>query len=139
MKSILTVKAKIGLTETVQKVERAVKNIFPTVSTEIIPGCKGSILIAKINGEDGLARFYNRLREQRILGAAKRMLRQGLYGSSITFHLNKQAAYVERISFCDSMGESPLGSIEVLIECANPKKLIDWLAPTKVKVRKSKG
>jgi predicted RNA binding protein with dsRBD fold (UPF0201 family) len=27
------------------------------------------------------------------------------------------------------VGESPLGPLRIMIECENPRQLIDWLAP----------
>ncbi len=48
---------------------------------------------------------------------------------TITFYLNKQAAFSSHISFADEFSESPLGSIKVKIYSSQPESLINWLAP----------
>ncbi|MHC1580653.1 MAG: RNA-binding domain-containing protein [Methanopyraceae archaeon] len=79
-----------------------------------------------------LGRLYERLREQEILDAARRVLREGVTAEgSILFHLNKQAAFANAVSFSEG-GESPLGPIVVEIFPKDPDdvdKVIDWLAP----------
>ena len=130
MKGIDTIiKVKIFPTESVEKVKQAVENLFPTASIEIISQHIGSHLHAKIKGKNGLTNLFNRLREERILAAARRVFRRGYAENSFIFYLNKQAAYVNRLSFCDSVDELPLGFIEVCVICDDPEGLIDWLSP----------
>jgi predicted RNA binding protein with dsRBD fold (UPF0201 family) len=50
-----------------------------------------------------------------------------LHGA-ITFHLNKQAAYVGKVNFSN---EAPLGPITVRI-VADPETIIDYLAPSTI-------
>ena len=122
-------RAEINLTEDLEKVKRAVENMFNMAEVEVKTSEKGSLLIAKTEGMEGLAKLYNLLRRERIRDAARRVLFKGLRGSSITFYLNKQVAYAGHISFCQPVAESPLGPIEVQITCDKPKELIEWLAP----------
>ena len=78
---------------------------------------------------ESLRKFHDLLRREMILDAARAVLLRGLQGNTITFHLNKQVAYVGHISFSQPVGESPLGPIRVEIRCDDPRGLIDWLAP----------
>jgi len=123
-----TIAVKVNPTEDPEKVKKAVQNIFPTSSFERIPQKKELLLMAKIDGKTGLSKFYNLLRQERILDAARAVLLNGIDENKITFYLNKQVAYVEHISFCEPLGESPLGPIRVEITCDGTRVLVDWLS-----------
>ena len=125
----LKIEVEIKPTEDPEKVKIAVKNLFELSSMELILHQKGSLFKVKTVGKEGLTKFYMLLRQERILTAARRVLINGVSDRNIIFHLNKQAAYMMCISFCESISESPLGPIRVEIECDNPKALIDWLVP----------
>lgn len=69
------------------------------------------------------------LRRERILEAARKILLRGVeHGKTISFCLNKQAAFVGHPSFCAREGESPMGPICFSITTGDPNRLIDWLA-----------
>lgn len=121
------VEVEIHPTENPEKVKRAVENILWNAEFEVNPRRQGSLLTAKAKGIDGLIKIYNLLRRERILDAARGVLFEGLGETSITFHLNKQVAYVGHLSFSEPKAESPLGPIKVQIRCDDPRKLIEWL------------
>lgn len=123
------IEAEVNPTEDKEKVKRAVENMFTIAEVEVKQNVKGSQLIAKAKGMEGLTKLYNLLRRERIRDAARGALFKGLNENTITFYLNKQAAYAGHVSFCQPTGESPLGPIKVQITCDKPKELIDWLAP----------
>ena len=125
----MRIEVDVNPTEDLEKVKRAVENIFGSMDFEVKPRKRGSLLIAQAKGRDGLARFYNMLRRERIRDAARGVLFEGLSEKSITFCLNKQVAYAGHISFSKPIGESPLGPIKVRISCGEPQELIGWLAP----------
>jgi len=125
----LTVLVEVSPTEDQRKVETAVQNLFSYSSTELTPRRLGSLLTIRGEGKEALGKFYNRLREERILSAARRIMLDGFNGDLIIFHLNKQAAYARHISFSSQTGESPLGVITVEINSDKPKEVIDWLTP----------
>jgi predicted RNA binding protein with dsRBD fold (UPF0201 family) len=125
----IQIQADINPTEDEDKVKRAVENVFGNPEFEIKPQKRGSQLIAKTRGIEGLTKLYNLLRRERIRDASRAVLYGGMSGNSIVFYLNKQAAYVGHISFSQPTGESPLGPVRVEITCSNPKEVIDWLAP----------
>jgi len=119
----LEVRAEVRRTESPEKVRRAVLNIFPEVRLEEAGG--------EIRGESGelraLSRFRELLRRQAVLDAARSVMRAGASGDVISFMLNKQAAYVGKVSFTD--GETPMGPIVVRIRAEDPERMIDYLAP----------
>ncbi|KPV64191.1 MAG: hypothetical protein AOA66_0371 [Candidatus Bathyarchaeota archaeon BA2] len=123
------VEVEVNPTEDPEKVRKAVENIFGSVEFEVKTHGRGSLLIAKSKGIDGLTKLYNLLRRERIRDAARGVLFDGLEEKSTVFYLNKQVAYAGRISFSKPVAESPLGPIKVQIRCDNPRELIEWLAP----------
>ncbi len=124
------VEVDINPTESEDKVKRAVENMFGNLETEIKPLTQGrKLLVGQEKGIDALTKLQNILRRERIRDAARGALYDGLGEKSIVFYLNKQVAYVGHASFSKPVGESPLGSIKVEVHCANPRELIDWLAP----------
>jgi len=125
----IQVEVEINPTEDPEKVKRAVENIIGNAEFEVKPQRRGSLLVAKAEGMDGLTKLYNLLRRERIRDATRGVLFGGLSGKSIVFYLNKQVAYVGHISFSQPTAESPLGPIKVQVQCDNPRELIEWLAP----------
>ncbi len=126
---IVHVEADINPTEDPEKVKRAVENILGNAEFEVRPQRRGSLLVAKAQGINGLTKFQNLLRRERIRAAARGVLFEGLSAKSVVFYLNKQVAHVGHISFSQPTSESPLGPIKVQIQCDNPRELIEWLAP----------
>ena len=123
------VEVDINLTEDERKVEQAVTNIFETMSVEVKPSCKGSVLYTKSEGLDTLVKFRDLLGLDRIRAAARKVFFGALRGNAVRFCLNKQVAFAGHVSFCEETAESPLGPLKVTIECGEPQLLIDWLAP----------
>lgn len=126
---MVQIQADINPTEDEAKVKRSVENTFSNLEFEVKPQRRGSLLTARSRGIDGLTKFYNLLRRERIRDAARAVLFGGMNEHSIVFYLNKQVAYAGHVSFSQPVGESPLGPIRVEIGCDNPREIIDWLAP----------
>ena len=76
-------------------------------------------------GTEAIENFRKLLREQRILDTARSVMFEGKIGNKIQFNLNKQAAFMGKLSFPPE--EEPLGSIHVQI--SGNDAVIDWLAP----------
>ncbi len=110
----------IRATERVDRVVSAVENVFPGLIMDI-----RSDKIEAYGGPDGLQTLHELFRRQRILDSARRVMRQGLSGETISFQLSKQAAFMGFVSFPPE--EEPLGSIHVQIK--GGESVIDWLAP----------
>lgn len=123
------VEVDVKPTEDFGKVKRALENVFGRIEIKVKPTKRGNLLIANTRGKEGLTKFYNLLRRERIRNAARGVLFNGLEEKSITFYLNKQVAYVGHLSFSKPVAESPLGPLKVRINCDHPHELIEWLAP----------
>jgi predicted RNA binding protein with dsRBD fold (UPF0201 family) len=132
-KILVHVEVEVNPTEDLQKVKRAVENIFGSVEFEVESRKWGRLLIAKTRGTEGLTKLYNLLSRERIRAAARKVFFSGMDDKSVVFYLNKQVAYAGHISFSQQTAESPLGPIKVQIRCDNPRKLIEWLTPKSTK------
>lgn len=119
----LKVEAEVRPTEVREKVEAALKKIFPTLELRQ----EGSFLVGEATEVSALSRLHQLLRLQAILDSARAVMRAGMEGNHISFMLNKQAAFVGRVSFTGE--ESPLGPIAVFLEARDIERLIDYLAP----------
>lgn len=124
---ILRVDAEVNPTESEDKVRKAIENMFGTINATVKPMRKGSILVAEAPGKEPLVKFYNLLCREHIRAAARAVLLGGIDRKTVSFCLNKQAAFAGHISFAQEMAESPLGPIRVKIECRDPRELIAWL------------
>jgi hypothetical protein len=122
-------------TEDPEKVEKAIKTVFPKCSMSLEnPSEEVRILRAREYGKEALIPLQSLLRQDRIRDAARSVLMSGISDNMVTFHLNKQVAFVGHISFSMPNAESPLGPITVRIRCENPIGLVEWLAPRSVVV-----
>ena len=126
-KITICVETQISPTEDENKVEKAVTNMFDIASIENKQSYRSKLLLAKSSGLEALAKFRNLLSADRIRDAARKALYGGLKGDSISFYLNKQVAFAGHVSFSEALAESPLGPIRVVIECENPRSLIEWM------------
>lgn len=115
---------KVNPTEDVEKVRRAIENLFPEIELEFDDST--GVLKGRV---EKLDRFRELLRMQRILDTARAELRRGWRGNESTVYLNKQAATVSRINFTDE--NSVLSPIVVVFRVygVNFERFIDWLAP----------
>lgn len=125
----ITGQSVVNPTEDEAKVERALHNIFPSALIEraVAPGDTVALRVHG-NGLTFLATLRNLIKQERIRGAARSILLSGARGERIRLYLNKQAAFVGRVSFCEPVGESPLGPISVEIESSDPQLVVDFLA-----------
>jgi len=130
---VVHVEVEVNPTEDLEKVKRAVENIFGATEFEVESKKWGRLLIAKTRGTEGLTKLYNLLNRERIRAAARKVFFSGMGDKSVLFYLNKQVAYAGHISFSQQTAESPLGPINVQIRCDNPRKLIKWLTPKPTK------
>jgi hypothetical protein len=123
------VETAVNLTESEEKVRTAVANLFAGLPIVVNSSHNGSVLEAKVKGQEALIKFRNLLRNDRIRDAARRVLLTSTKNGAVVFCLNKQVAFAGHISFSEEIAESPMGPIKVTIKCDDPKKLVDWLAP----------
>lgn len=119
----LRVEAEVKPTEAREKVEAAIKQIFPTLELSLI----GSSLVGESTRMESLDRLHELLKQQAIRDSARSVMLRSRRGNVVRFMLNRQVAFVGKVSFTG--GESPLGPIVVTLEAPEIERLIDYLAP----------
>ncbi len=125
----IVVEAEIRPTEDEEKVKKAVLNFFTPSNIRVEERGRRKVLIAEADRPEALQKLHLKLREQRILDAARSMIMRWSSEDRVVFYLHKQAAFMNHIAFCLPEGESPLGPIKVEIFETDVKAVIDWLAP----------
>jgi hypothetical protein len=115
----ITASAELYPTEDRDRVVQALLNIFPGDISET----DGALTVRSID----LSRFKEAIRQHRILDSTRAVMLSGVGEGRIVFQLNKQAAFVDKISFVE--GKAPLGPITVTIIATEPEALIDDVAP----------
>ena len=115
--------ARLYPTEDGERVRRCLLNVFPEAMLEEDNGT----IRAKT---DNLSRFKEIIRNHRILDSTRAVMLRGMTDDGIMFQMNKQAAFVAKISFVE--GNAPLGHIEVIINGDGLEALIDDVAPRTV-------
>ncbi|MGD0819066.1 MAG: RNA-binding domain-containing protein [Methanomassiliicoccales archaeon] len=119
----MTIRTPLRPTEEAEKVRTAILNLFP--DSEITIG-QGEVVAKTVS----LDRFKTMIRNQRILDSIRHSLLAGVSSGCTVISLNKQAAFVDRVSL--SEGRTALGNIEVTIESEGIERLIDVVAPRTV-------
>ncbi len=119
----LYAKTKLNPTEDIDKVVKALKNLFDYDDIEI-----GEDYILVSGEKESIADLRKDLRERKIRGAARKMMLKGIGMNKICFKLSKQAALTGVPNFVED-DLSSLGEIEVEIETDDTHKFIDWIAP----------
>lgn len=119
----ITVRAEVKPTEDPIKVKRALERIFPEIKFIYSDG----LLVGESGNSESISTLRRLLRQQAILDTARSVMISNMKDDVTRFMLNKQAAFVGKVSFTE--GESPLGPIEVLLRAEDPQRLIDHLAP----------
>jgi len=116
------IKTQIHPTEDLEKVEEAIKNLFPDSEITV----QGNEVIAYSND---LSRFREILRRQKILDTARAELTKNVRNNSIIIHLNKQIATVSKINFTEE--DAILSPLRVTFRIYGipVERFIDYLAP----------
>ena len=106
-----------------EKVRTAVLKVFPdAVLEDSEEGIRGT--------SSNLDRFSKQIRKQKILDTTRSVLIHGKRGDRTRFFLNKQVAFVGKISFCEE--RTILGTIKVVIIDDDIDGLIDRVSPVTV-------
>lgn len=105
------------------KVRVAIERIFPGIEIEETEdGLSGRT--------DNLDRFSKQIRKQKILDTTRSVLIRGRRGNVTRFFLNKQVAFVGKVSFCEE--RTILGTMRVVVQDDEMDALIEDVAPETV-------
>lgn len=121
----ITATAACRPTEDREKVRQAILNLFPDASVEDA----GTDLVARSESGEPLREA---ILNQHIRDTARSVMLRGVRGNATRFTLNKQAAFMGKVSFLE--GPTALGGIEVSVEDDDIESVIDHLAESTVEV-----
>jgi len=128
MKISVTISALVYPTESAEKVEAAIKKLFPDAELKLEQrsGFEDR-LTGTTAGSASLEKLHKLLRRQKILDTARSTFLKSKQDNVIEFKLNKQVAYIGKVNFVEE--EIALGPIYIRIEAEDIDRLVDWLAP----------
>lgn len=115
---------KKNKTEDKERILQALKNVI-----DMEYSVENDRIIGKTDSYKDLETIYNRIRDKQIIPVVRRLLRKNAKNNKTRVYINKQAAFVNNIVFCDRADESPLGPIVVTIKTNNVEEFIDWISP----------
>lgn len=121
------VEAEVNPTESHEKVEKAIRNVFGEINLQVKSLRNAEFLVGVGAGRESLTGLRDLLRREHIRSAARTVFMEGMDKKAVRFCMNKQVAFAGHISFSKETAESPLGPIRVEIECSDPRELIEWL------------
>ena len=106
---------------------KALTNLFSGSVKKVETGRNRYMIQVEGDTTSSLENFRFILHRDRIRAAARAVLSRGVDANRILVFLNKQVAHVGHVSFCEPVGESPLGPIRLQVDCDDPQQVIDWL------------
>ncbi len=131
-KFIIEIETMVNVSESKEKVEKGIKNIFPKLNIETN---KENILTGTSSDETVLFHFCELIFNQKIMDVARKCVLDGVSKEpesseldTSTFYLNKQVASKNKISFT-TPEEAPLGPIIVRIKTKELNLFIDSYFP----------
>ena len=125
----VTAEAAVEPTEDEKKVERALLKLFPSGRAERITEQDRTVgLVIRGGGLEFLSGLRNLIRQERIRSTARAIFLRNAPDRVLRIYLNKQAAFMGRVSFCAPTGESPHGPISIEVETEDMQAVIDYIA-----------
>lgn len=121
----IEIQAYVNPTEDPLKVEAAIRNVFGNIALEREATGDGMILRGYLRGLESLENLREMLKRDRVRDAARAHLTSRIEGDTLSFGLNRQAAYMKHISFHHPR-EAPLGPIQIKI-IGEASRVIDFL------------
>jgi hypothetical protein len=122
------VEVAVYATESQDKIRIALSNIIFGMSfSERVEG-QVKYLEGAADGLDSLSQIQRHLKDQAISAFARKILLKSITDQThLRFYLNKQAAFMGVVHFCEKQSESPLGPITVEIQSDEVKSVIDYI------------
>jgi len=124
----IQIEVPIYSTENPDKVRRALSNIVFGMSFSERIEDDVRYLSGTSEGLNSLSQIQRHLKDQAISTFARKTLAKStIEADRIKFYLNKQAAFMGIVHFCDNKNESPLGPITIDIESDDINSVIDYI------------
>ena len=119
-------RAHLNPTESREKVERAIRNLFGNIEITLVEKKGDQLLESQLEGLYSLKHLKDTLSRERIRDSVRAMLsRWSKEEDRVTFHLNRQAAYSNHVSIYHA-NKVPMGPIEVGVH-GDTHEIIEYL------------
>ncbi|MEM0355600.1 MAG: RNA-binding domain-containing protein [Desulfurococcaceae archaeon] len=124
------VEAVVKPTEDLEKVKRAVMNVFDGELNVIDLGNGYYIVEGVSNDLKSISKLKQMIVSFSIGPATRSYMFRRIRGNTLEILLHKQALLIGKLSFIDSDKESPLGAIKIVIEAEDPGVVVNEIAPS---------
>lgn len=124
----ITVRTKLYRTESREKVEKAILNLFPDANFDDRGDgseTEGDAEIVAHAGAESVENLRELVDRQEINETAHEKLREATLGDTVVFRLSKQPATVGRVNF--DVGGHELGALRVRVETPDPDAFIEYV------------
>jgi predicted RNA binding protein with dsRBD fold (UPF0201 family) len=127
----ISVKILFQPTEEYPNLIRVLQNVLDFKESEIQTYQNDTNTFLSIESSDlkSLQKFYEAIRTQKIVQAARKFLMPKMDASGVSFLLHKQGMFMGKFHFCDNPYDSPMGPVWVRIESDNIERLLEYLTP----------
>ena len=123
----VTIEAPIFITESREKLEKALETLLPT-NYALDKRSNGEYLVGVAEGLDSLNKFKEGIKKFQIAKMVRGRLIHNIEDDNMTtLFFNKQAAFNGKIALLDLGEEPPLGLISLSIVSNQLMKVIEWL------------
>lgn len=121
----ITVRTKAYRTESREKVEDAVLNLFPDAEFEETEEKDEDVELTATAGKESVDHLRELIDKQEINETAHEKLHEAILGDTLAFSLSKQPATVGRVNF--DVGGHELGALRVRIEADDPDAFVEYV------------
>lgn len=124
------VEALVKPTEDLEKVKRAVSNVF-SGGLNVVDIGNGYFMVEGVSNDlSSISKLKQMIASYSIGPAARSYMFKRIRGNTITILMHKQALLLGKPSFIDSDKESPLGAVKIVIETDDPVNVVNKIAPS---------
>ncbi|TFG33419.1 hypothetical protein EU528_00290 [Candidatus Thorarchaeota archaeon] len=128
-----TIRCIVHPTEEVQRVEKAIENIWGPIPLSITKFDEFTEIYSSNLSRNNFTILRQMVHDKRILDAVRVRLLKNLDEFTTFMYFDKQAAYAGKLRLLDNIHENPpLGSIEINLEFESEsqfEEFLDWFSP----------
>ncbi|MHA1905913.1 MAG: RNA-binding domain-containing protein [Candidatus Thorarchaeota archaeon] len=128
----IVVRAPVYPTEDQSRISEALSHPFPDVIFERIQEGEIAWLQYEADNRTLLDTLREMIHENRIIDASRRILESSWTGTNSSMHIDKQAAYRNKLRLIDQDDEPPLGTINIIVKMNDDTQLeefLKWFTP----------
>ncbi|MDF1537432.1 MAG: RNA-binding domain-containing protein [Candidatus Thorarchaeota archaeon] len=128
----ITIRCPIFPTEATDIVINSIHHLVPNMEMELVEEAKCTWIQSEGTNETILVPLREMIHENRVIDAARKMLRKSWTGSTTIMKLDKQAACRQKLRLVDQAESPPLGTIDITISFEDDTQydgFLTWFTP----------